>query len=64
MKRPELSDDIFIEVYDSRNLSIYRTTVKKVNACSTDLWAYCGLKAVFISRDLVIVETLALERPS
>jgi len=44
--------------------SIYRTTVKKVNGCSTDLWAYCGLKAVFISRDLVIVETLALERPS
>jgi|GEM_PF-4203018 len=64
MKRPELSDDIFIEVYDSRNLSIYRTTVKKVNGCSTDLWAYCGLKAVFVSRNLVIVETLALERPS
>ena len=64
MKRPELSDDIFIEVYDSRNLSIYRTTVKKVNGCSTDLCSYYGLKVVFVSRGLVIVETLALERPS
>ena len=64
MKRPELSGDIFIEVYDSRNLSIYRTTVKKVNGCSTDLCFYCGLKVAFVSRDLVIVETLALERPS
>jgi len=44
--------------------SIYRTTVKKVKGCSTDLCFYCGLKAVFTSRDLIIVETLVPERPS